>query len=294
MRFDSYHPFINFIYFVAVIICTSTFRHPVFMALAYIAVFAWSVKLNGKKALILNLCLIPCIFLYTVWYASYHHFGVTNLWRNNIGNQITLEAIVSGFVRGVVVATIIMEFSCIFAVVTADKIVYLLGRVSPRLSLFFSILLRSVPRLKSRIKKVDCARQGVGKGIGQGNLWQRFFHLLGLISITITWVIEHLIESAASMKSRGYSLKGRKACSIYRFDHRDRIVVIGMVCCIMLTYMAHMAGETVILYQPIILMEPITGMSVLFYLVYAVLLLFPLCAQIYGEWKFENSRKVLN
>lgn len=291
MRFDSYHPMIQLIYFVAAFVGICLFRQPVFMAIAYVAAFLWSVKLNGKKALIFNCCLIPCIVLYTAWYASYNHFGVTILWYNRLGNQMTLEAIVYGFVRGVIVATIVMEFSCVFTTVTLDKIVYLLGRVSPKLSLIFSILLRSVPRIKAWVKKADCARQGIGCGIDQGNLWQRFIHLIGLISITVTWTVEHWVESAASMKSRGYSLKGRNAFSMYRFDDRDRCFIVVLMFCIMTIYIAHVAGETVILYEPIILLEPITEISVIFYIVYAGMLLLPLGLQLMGEYRWNQLKK---
>ena len=40
MRFDSYHPLINFIYFSATVIFTVIFDHPVFVALSYISSFA--------------------------------------------------------------------------------------------------------------------------------------------------------------------------------------------------------------------------------------------------------------
>ena len=59
MRFDSYHPAINLIYFVSAIGLALSFNHPVFVAVSYVCAFAYSVKLNGKKALIFNLCLIP-------------------------------------------------------------------------------------------------------------------------------------------------------------------------------------------------------------------------------------------
>ena len=148
MRFDSYHPVINLIYFAAAIVCTIWFHHPVFLGISYVCAFVYSVKLNGKRAVIFNLCLIPLIFLYAAWYSYYNHFGVTNLRQNFIGNQITLESVVYGIVRGTTVAAVIMFFSCVFAVVSSDKVVYLFGRISPRLSLFLSILLRCVPRVK--------------------------------------------------------------------------------------------------------------------------------------------------
>lgn len=292
MRFDSYHPFINFIYFVASVLCIIFFHHPIFLAIGYVATFIWSVKLNGKKSLILNLCLIPVIAFYTWWFSFYNHFGVTILGYNFIDNQITLEAIVVGFVRGVMAAAVVMECTCIFKIVTADKIVYLLGKISPYLSLFLSIVLRFIPRIIDWAKKTNRARCGVGQGINQGNIFQRIWHLIKVVSITLTWTIEHLVESAASMKSRGYSLKGRKAFSIYRFDNRDRGILLALIACIAMILLANSAGETNILYEPMIVMEPVTGMSVLFYVVYAAFLLLPMILQVAGEWKFKRLQKM--
>ena len=101
MRFDSYHPVINLIYFVSAIAFTIWFHHPVFLVISYVSAFLYSVKLNGKKALIFNLCLIPLAVLFALYYASYHHFGITNLRKNFIGNEITLESLVYGLMLGV-------------------------------------------------------------------------------------------------------------------------------------------------------------------------------------------------
>ena len=121
MRFDSYHPVINLIYFVSAIAFTIWFHHPVFLVISYVSAFLYSVKLNGKKALIFNLCLIPLAVLFALYYASYHHFGITNLRKNFIGNEITLESLVYGLMLGVTVAAVIMFFSCMLAVVSSSS-----------------------------------------------------------------------------------------------------------------------------------------------------------------------------
>ena len=51
------------------------------------------------------------------------------------------------------------------------------------------------------------------------------------MSIMITWALENAIETADSMKSRGYGLKGRTAFSIYRFDERDKYALIWLGFC---------------------------------------------------------------
>ena len=52
-----------------------------------------------------------------------------------------------------------------------------------------------------------------------------------ILSIMITWALENAIETADSMKSRGYGLPGRTAFSIYRFDSRDRTALIWFLFC---------------------------------------------------------------
>lgn len=291
MRFDSYHPMINFIYFAAAITCTICFQHPVFLAISFGCAFMYSVKLGGWKNLILNLCFVLLAVVYTAWYSFYNHFGMTNLRVNFIGNRITLEAMVYGFVRGVAVVTVLMWFCCIFKLITADKVVYLFGRISPKLSLFLSILLRTVPRIKIRAKRIETSREGIGRGIRQGNVFERLWHLLSLISILITWTLEDFLESANSMKSRGYSLRGRTAFSIYRFDNRDRGLVIAFFWCLTIIMTAVLFNQTRIYYDPVIIMNRITPMSCLFYVVYAVFLLLPMGLQSVGEYRFRQLRK---
>ena len=288
MRFDSYHPVINLIYFVSAIAFTIWFHHPVFLVISYVSAFLYSVKLNGKKALIFNLCLIPPAVLFALYYASYHHFGITNLRKNFIGNEITLESLVYGLMLGVTVAAVIMFFSCMFAVVSSDKVVYLFGRISPRLSLFLSILLRSVPRIKERGRKIEISREGIGKGVRQGNILQRFLHGISLISIVITWTLEDFVDSSVSMKSRGYSLKGRTAFSIYRFDNRDRSFVVMIFLCLTVVACGILLDQTEIIYNPEIIMNRITPLSAVFYGAYGVLLLLPMGLQVAGEIRFRR------
>lgn len=294
MRFDSYHPMINLIYFVSSIGLTIVFDNPVFVAIAYICAFAYSVKLNGKRALIFNICLIPFVCLYAGWYSYYNHFGVTNLRQNFVGNEITLESLLYGLEIGITLATVVMFFSCVFAVFSSDKVVYLFGRVSPKLSLFLSILLRTVPRVKNYAGRINTSQKGIGRSPSQGNIWRRFLNSLRLVSVLITWTLENFVESSQSMKCRGYSLKGRTAFSIYRFDNRDRSFVIMIFLLLTVVCMGWSLNQTNIHYDPQIIITPVTMLSYVFYVAYAILLLLPMILQIIGEIKFDRLSKCID
>ena len=293
MGFEKCHPAVNFIYFSAVIAGMILFNHPIFLLISFVCGFLYSIKRNGWKAFVFNAILIPLIAAFALYYSNFNHFGVTVLRQNMIGNNMTVESLVYGFALGVTAAGVLMWFSCIYSVFTTDKVVYLFGKVSPRLSLFLAILLRMVPRIKREAKKINTAQRGIGRGANQGNVFQRLRNSIRILSILITWTIDSLTLASESMRSRGSSLRGRKAFSIYRFDNRDRAYVIGLFVCLTLTMMAVMLKQTDIFYDPRIIMTPITAVSYLFYTGYALLCLMPLGLEVWTQYRFWKARKTL-
>jgi len=290
MGFERCHPAVNLLYFAAVLTGTVMFQHPAFLMISYLCAFLYSVKRNGNRALVFNLCLLPLIGGFSLYYSSYTHFGVTVLWQNMIGNNITLESLVYGLVLGVSAAGVCMWFSCIYSVFTTDKVIYLFGRISPRLSLFFAIILRMVPRTKKEIRKMNTARSGIGRGVLHGNLLQRCIFSIRILSMLLTWLIEALSTASESMRSRGSSLKGRKAFSIYRFDNRDRAYVIAMFLCMTLSGMARLLGVTDAVYDPQIRITFSCGDSLVFCIGYFILCSMPMLLELWTEHLFRKAR----
>lgn len=290
MGFELCHPAVNLIYFVSVMYGMLCFKHPVFLVISFLSAVAYSIKRNGMKAVIFDAALLPLTGAFALYYSTYNHFGVTVIKQNLIGNSITLESLIYGAVIGLTVAGAMIWFSCIYSVFTTDKVVYLFGKASPKLSLFLSILLRMVPRIKNEAKKINTAQCGIGRGVNQGNLFARIHNCIRILSMLITWTIDSLSLASVSMQSRGSLLRGRNAFSIYRFDNRDRAYVIGMFACITLTVMGVMLKQTETVYDPKIIISPITSMSYVFYISYAVLCLMPLGLELYTEYKFRQAR----
>ena len=291
MGFERCHPAVNLIFFSAVIAGMILFQHPVFLVLGFFCACAYSIQRNRGNAAIFDLCLIPCAAAFALYYSSYHHFGVTVLQQNFVGNNMTLESLVYGFVVGISVAGVCIWMSCVYSVFSSDKMVYLFGTVSPRLSLFLAILLRMVPRIKKEAQKIHTAQKGIGRGIAQGSLWQRIKNAVRIFSMLITWTIDSLMTASDSMRSRGSSLRGRTAFSIYRFDNRDRLFVVALFSCLTLTLMAVILGLTDMTYDPRLIWKPISPLTILFYASYTVLCLMPLGLELWTEYQFRKARE---
>lgn len=290
MGFEFCHPAVNFIFFAAVIWGAVSFDHPLFLAAAFISACAYSIKKHGWKSLFFALALLPFITLFAFYYSSYHHFGITVLRSNFVGNNMTLEAVVYGFVLGICAATLLLWLSCLFKIVTTDKIVYLFGKISPRLSLFLTIILRLWPRIKAEARKINTARQGIGKGISQGSGIQKLLNTMSIFSMLISWIIGALATVSVSMKSRGSTLKGRTAYSIYRFDNRDRSFVICQFFCLTLIAMAVILKFTTMVYDPKIIWKEPTALLMIFCIAYMLFCLMPLMLELWTEYQFRKAR----
>lgn len=221
--FSKYHPVVNFLYFTFIFGFSMVFMHPISLMISLIGSFLYSIELKGKKGSKFNfVILLPTILLTALINPVFNHEGATILTYLPTGNPLTLESIAYGLAASTMLGTIFTWFTSFNIIMTSDKFVYLFGRIIPGLSLILSMSLRFVPKFKAQIKVVSEAQRSIGRDVSNGGLFERIGHGITILSIMITWALENSIETADSMKSRGYGLPGRTAFSIYRLDTRDK------------------------------------------------------------------------
>ncbi|MGO4370363.1 energy-coupling factor transporter transmembrane component T [Paenibacillus sp. 2TAB19] len=291
--FSGYHPFINFGYFAVIIAFSMLFMHPVFQAIALFSAIAYSIMLKRKKAITFNvLYMLPLLLGMAALNPLFNHAGVTILFYLKNGNPITLESILYGLASACMFVTVIVWFSCYNAVMTSDKFIYLFGRILPALSLIFSMALRLVPRYMHQIKIISNAQRSIGRDVTQGSLLTRVRNGLTILSIMTTWALENAIETADSMKARGYGLPGRTSFSLYRFDRRDKAVLAIMLVLIAAILYGWAIGENTMRYFPSMKAAEMTAVTLAVYVAYFGLCLLPVITNAVEElkWKAIESR----
>ena len=287
--FTGYHPTVNLSYFVLVIAFSMILTHPVAQLMALTCAVAYSVSVDGKKSvmLLLKFCL-PMVLLTALINPVFNHEGMTVLYYFSSGNPLTLESVLYGVGAGVMLVTVLLWFSAFSRVMTSDKFIYLFGRVIPALSLVLSMSLRFVPKFKKQTETVVEAQRCIGRDISTGSLWQRFKMGVVILSIMITWALENAIETADSMKSRGYGLKGRTAFSIYRMDDRDKYALVWMGFCGLLLTAGVMLSAFEFRYFPSIRYATIDMTTIPFYAVYFGLCITPVVLNFREERKWKT------
>lgn len=274
--FSKLHPTVNFIFFAFVLVLSMFVMNPVCLALSLVCAFVNAVYLNGIKTV--KLCLkfiMPMMLLIILINPVFNHQGVTILTYFPWDNPLTLESIVYGIASAALLSSVVLWFSVFNRVITSDKLVYLFGRIIPSLSLVLSMSLRFVPKFSAQFKNVRNAQRCIGRDISDGSVINRIKNGIRIISIMLSWSMENAIETADSMKSRGFGLKGRTAYSIYRFDRRDLIVLIIVALLGVTVSVSAITGVIDFNYYPSIKGNLTDALSLATFFLYGILMLIP-------------------
>lgn len=292
-EFKTYHPIVNFTYFVFVIGFSCFFMHPVCLAISLICGFTYSVMLRGKKAVKTNLIyMLPTMIAMALINPAFNHEGLTIIRYLPSGNPLTLESIIYGLGAAVMIVSVICHFSCYNEVMTSDKFIYLFGKIIPSMSLIISMTLRFVPKFTSQLKVVSNAQKCMGRDVSEGSILKRAKYGLSILSIMTTWSLENAIETADSMKSRGYGIPGRTAFSVFTFDKRDKKALICILLSGIYTFAGNLMGGMYFRYFPSVKAGDISIFSISVFLSYLLLCLCPVIIEIWEvrRWKALRSK----
>ncbi|MBQ9758072.1 MAG: energy-coupling factor transporter transmembrane protein EcfT [Clostridia bacterium] len=291
-EFKTYHPIINFLYFVFVIGFSCVFMHPVCLGISLICGFAYSVMLKGKRAIKINLIyMLPMLIAMAVLNPVFNHEGVTILKYLPDGNPLTLESVIYGFAAATMIASVICWFFCYNEIMTSDKFIYLFGRVVPGMSLIISMTLRFVPKFAAQLKVVVDAQRCMGRDVAKGSIIKRAKCGLNILSIMTTWALENALDTADSMKSRGYGTPGRTSFLIFTFDKRDKKALLCISFLGIYTLVGKLMGEMYFSYFPRIEANlSFFGISV--FVSYLFLCMCPVIIEIWEvrKWKAIESK----
>lgn len=290
-EFSRCHPLVNFLYFALVIAFSMCCMHP---ACLLISVFssAWYVFLLRGKGGLLRQCkwLLPVALFAAILNPAFTHKGMTILCYLPSGNPLTLESILYGFAAAAMLVSVILWFACYTDVMTSDKFIYLFGRIIPALSLVLSMTLRFVPRFKAQMHVVSQAQKAMGHSEEQKSVWRRGKNAVKVFSIMVTWSLESAIETADSMRSRGYGEKGRTAFSIYRLDDRDKMLLLWLGFCGVYLITGAIAKGLYFQYYPMLTGVTASPISISFFMVYGLMCLTPILLNLFAARQWKGGR----
>ena len=149
------------------------------------------------------------------------HNGATVLFFMN-GKAVTLEAAIYGGYIGLLLSSMMLWGGCLNEIMSSDKLIYVSGRAMPHLALVISMSMRFIPLFKRKASEIY-AYQKINMRKSRPSYTDKLLLGMKTFSIVMTWSFENALDTADSMKSRGYGIRKRTFYSVYRFTLRDTV-----------------------------------------------------------------------
>lgn len=249
-RFASYHPVINFTFFIGAIAAGMFLLHPYFLLCSMFWSAVYYLTVQGRKGMRFLAGLAGLWGVLSLINPLFNTLGEHLLFTYLGDRPYTLEALWYGMALASMLASVLCWFASYQSVMTSDKFLYLFGGLAPSVTLILTMVLRLVPSYRKKVIQMQGARSGIGKGTEEGSARERAEHGMVLLSALTSWALEGGVITADSMQSRGYGCGRRSMYSQYRWEGRDKGMLAGMSVFLILLALCCVQGAAEVIYVP--------------------------------------------
>lgn len=289
--FTKLHPLVLLIYILGMLIVTMSSLNPILLSLSLISGIGVLIFLKGKKAKLSFIIIfsLPIIIFMVLIQPLFYHTGQTVLFYVN-ESAVYKENYIYGFIVSLMLIAGVVWCMVLRELLDSEKIYYLFGKLSPTLGLFFTMILRFIPLMKERLNQIHEGEIAMGRIGPNSSHIATIRNRIKEISILVGWSLESSIETANSMESRGYGLKGRTSYNRFIFKGLD-IGLIILESLILVYMMAVLITKGFrVYYLPVIILNKWDFFNILALIVFTALALLPIIQEIiYKIWEAINN-----
>lgn len=195
-RFESFHPVMLLLYFLAILIPVMVFMNPWMIIAALVTGFIWKTMRDGRFPLGNLVFYLGLIFLVVVINAIIYSGGTTVLFYI-CGRAITWEGASYGLKTGGMLAAAFLWFGLMGDVLDSDATQRILAGM-PKLALLITMILRLIPHYQRRYKEVSAA-------MGMHTTQNERVGMVVKSSAVLTWALENSAQTAEAMELRGFN-----------------------------------------------------------------------------------------
>lgn len=248
---DTLHPSFSLVYFVAVLIFTMSATHPALLAISLTTSIVFGIWLRGGLSVLKSFAWqLPLLIIIVVVNPLFSSTGTVELFR--IGTQaIYFESVANAVYMGCMLIAVMQWFSNANCVIGSEELMGTVGKKLPIISLMITMVGRLIPRFIQRGNAIEASLSACTAAYPQAaeqiktaaNTPQqkqpkqknRIQNSLRTITTLMSWSMEDSLESADSMKARGWgACPQRTAYERYRFSISDAILLTVLVILIAL------------------------------------------------------------
>ncbi len=282
-RFSRFNPLVSFLFYAGSISIIILMLHPILLVMGLFLMLILNIlhdRMQGLKRW--KFFIISTFFLMILLNPLFNERGRHLLFE--IGqHRVTLEAVTYGGMNAMSIICIIGMFVSYNVIMTPNKLLFLFGKILPQFAVLLMLTLRFIPLMKRRMEEIALVQKSKGLSINKGKWTSRIRMGMLFVQTLLTYSLEEAIQTADSMKARGYGNGLRSSYEYFRFRKGDAAAIIYLSVLFVLIMMGRINGYGMLSVYPV--MEPWSPalMDVGVLVCYSMFISFPIIVEA-GEW----------
>ncbi|WP_379154312.1 energy-coupling factor transporter transmembrane component T [Paenibacillus sp. sgz5001063] len=289
--FRSMHPSVALVYYAGLLLFATLLFHPLFLATEIAGVTLLLVLQGQGRGLLRGL---PFYLLMAgsvaVLNPLFSHRGAHILFYF-MDQPITLEAVLYGLMMMMVLLAVFILFISYNYTVTTDKFMYLFAKAAPRTTLLTLMTMRFVPLFQRRLRQITLIQRIRGVDTGKGSLRSRMRDGMTLLKVLLTWSLEEALQTADSMKARGYGTAKRSTYSIFKLDLQDKLVLLVLTISGFITLLCWQQGYGTLEIYPRMKKMDYGWQDAVMYASFCLFVLTPSALEGKEKWLWRSSQR---
>ena len=287
--FTEYNPIVIAVWFLSVTGIAMFCNYPMLMVISLGGAVAFFLMRNGLSHGKTHIFFWVLFLILALANPLISHNGKTVLFVMN-HNPVTLEATLYGVNSAAMIIGVLYWLRSFTQIMTSEKLLYITGALSPKLSLVLSMALRFVPLFSRQSAKINDAQTAMGL-YKDDNIIDDMRGKSRVFSVMVTWALENGIITADSMEARGFGTGRRTQLRRFRFTATDIIFLTITLALLLVTCLAIGRKSLSFEFYPSISCKAPDVLGICGLAAYGLLILMPMILEtvVSLKWKYLRS-----
>lgn len=290
VRFHRFHPLTAFLYYVGAICLLIVMLHPIYLIIGFSIIMLINLVHDGLTGLKRWKIFLITTFLFMLLLNPLFNERGRYLLLEIGQHRITVEALLYGGMNALSIISIIALFVSYNVIMTPNKLLFLFARVLPQFAVLLMLTLRFIPLMRRRVEEISAVQRSKGISVLQGNGKTKLKTGMLYIQVLLTFSLEEAIQTADSMKARGYGQGPRATYEYFKFQKADFFAVSYLLILFAITLTGRYFGYGFLTIYPVMEHLSFSFWDSGILVCYLMYLCFPLFVEV-GEmvqWRLSN------
>ncbi|MDP4086972.1 MAG: energy-coupling factor transporter transmembrane component T [Bacillota bacterium] len=289
-QFERFHPLVTFSFYAGALSLLILMLHPVFLGTAIVVILAINYRqdhLSGVRRWLIFM--MTTGLLIVIFNPLFNERGRHVLFEMG-QRRFTLEAVTYGGMNALSIIGVLALFISYNEIMTPNKLLFLFSKFMPQFAILLMLTLRFIPLMKRRLAEISVIQMSKGISVTHGKWKGRVKAAMQYIQILLTYSLEEAIQTADSMKARGYGSGIRTSYEYFRFKKMDGLALFYLVMLFLLILNGRFSGYGFLNVYPIMESCQLTKMDTFTLTLFLFFLSFPLLTEIGGVFRCRLSK----